>query len=119
MVGSSTPSSSSAISNLFCEEDKFCLNEGGEEEEEDQMGAQLIYSQPLVIPCFDSGYEDDYIKFLVRKERDNDYESEPISGSWLIHARVDAINWILRVCFSLSYTLLSSPIFCPFFFCDK
>ena len=70
----------------------------------------------MFIPCLDSGYQDDYIKFLVRKEQQTDYGSEPLSGSWLIHARLDAINWILHVRF-LSLTLLSFPI-PPFFGID-
>ncbi|XP_059624004.1 cyclin-D5-1-like isoform X2 [Cornus florida] len=83
---------SASLSDLLCREDQSFLNEN-------QDDTEYILSMNSN-PCSISEDDDEYIQSLIRRETSPDsssYVSSAVfSQSWLNHARLDAINWILK-----------------------
>ncbi|KAK7410088.1 hypothetical protein VNO78_00597 [Psophocarpus tetragonolobus] len=82
-------------SNLLCQENETCLEEGGEELEYQFVGSQL-----------DCGVsEDEYVGNLIEREIVLGFKRDEtlVFGDWVKRARMEAINWILRTRATLGF----------------
>jgi len=76
-------------SSLLCQENDTCLEEGG-----DELENQLIGSR------HDCGVsEDEYVGILVEREIVLGFRRDEslVFGDWVKRARLEAINWVLQV----------------------
>lgn len=88
-----------SLSSLLCEEDGASLNV----QEDDNSYIQL---KPYLVSADD---DDEYVETLFVKETENfgsmncESSDDPsgLTQNWLKGARLDAIEWIFNVCFSL------------------
>ena len=98
-----------SCSSLLCQETgKVCLLETEREDDES------VYFNYFVLENVD-----EYIKKLVERETDVGFKTNaffsdfPTTGkSWLECARLDAIEWIFNVCFSVYFYLCFFLISC-------
>lgn len=88
-----------SLSSLLCQEDEDCFNE--------KLGEHEEHKYTNLDPFFVLENEDEYIEELVQREACLGLEGyvnfdgcSTIGQSWLKCARLDAIQWILNVCFS-------------------
>lgn len=83
-----------SFSDLLCEEDESCLNERCFQDMGFDLGSFSVF-------------DDEYIQLLIERESifqsDGNGFSIESEGDWLKCARLDAIRWILEVCFLFFY----------------
>ena len=76
-------------SSLLCQENETCLEEGGEELEYQFVGSQ-----------HDCGVsEDEHVGILIEREIVLGFKKDEtmVIGDWVKRARMEAINWVLKV----------------------
>lgn len=88
------------LSSLLCQEDEGCLNEEGDDDDDEEN--MYIESNKS---CFVSGGEDEYVEDLLKRETcfgskgfASSDDCSGLSQSRLKSARLDAIEWIFKVC---------------------
>lgn len=77
-----------SMSTLLCQENETCLE------------GELVDEEYSFIPLQDYGVlEDEYMSILIEREISLGFKKDEslVFGNWIKHARMDAINWILKV----------------------
>lgn len=92
------------LSSLLCQEDEACFNVKDDNDDDDDE--EKMYTDSKT--CFVFEDEDEYVEGLLKREVcfgskgfSSSDDCSTVSNTQLKSARLDAIEWIFNVCFSV------------------